>query len=178
MQESEGYRTLSEPVSSLAEQAAHLGNILGQDGPVSEVVMRAAIENQSYAQNLLVCRREPTLLAHLLAHPPQPRRQLSMAELLVNGVKALAGWSLAGFTTVDANVQEQRLKACETCPNLTLPPTERRALYQLIGVEAGERAVCSLCGCSVLRKVRLTSESCPAAHPTEVGMSRWSEPIV
>jgi hypothetical protein len=162
---------------TLEQQCAELGRILMLDGPVSNIVMEAAIANPTYANNLLICRREPGLLQHLLSHPPKPKDELSVSDLLSKGALALMNWARAGFTVVDDEVYRRRLEACQQCPELKTPAESKRLLYELVGVNGSDKAMCALCGCAVKRKARLTTERCPAAHPLMAGHTRWAEPI-
>lgn len=156
---------------------AEFGKILGLDRPVSEEVFRAALADESYAANLLTCRRDPDLLRYLLARPTSRAEELAAKELLARAASSLARWAKAGFTVVDKEVYRRRLSACANCPHLRVPPSgRRRLLYALTGAGSGDESVCGLCGCSVTRKARLTSEACPAPHPDQAHHTRWREP--
>lgn len=175
----EAEASLQSSLSDLTfeQQCEQFGRILMLDGPVSNIVMQAAIANPTYANNLLICRREPNLLQHLLSHPPKPKDELSVSELLSKGALALMNWARAGFTVVDDEVYRRRLEACQQCPELKTPAESKRLLYELVGVKGSDKAMCALCGCAVKRKARLTTESCPAAHPLMAGHTRWAEPM-
>jgi hypothetical protein len=144
------------------DQRDALGRILGLDGPVPESVLIAAVENEDYARNLLLCRREPELLRDLIARPPHERRRFGAVELAARGSRALARWAATGFTTVDDATYQRRMSACVQCPELS--------------GQGSDRPVCSLCGCRVVWKARMTSESCPAASPDDPSLTRWGEP--
>lgn len=162
--------------ADVAGQRTELGIILGLSQPVAESVLRAAIDDPAYARNLLVCRRDPELLGHLLANPPAPRAEFTIAELLARSATALLAWAKAGFTVVDDATYQRRLSACASCPDLTRPPARQRHLYVALGAAFDEKAVCNRCGCTVVRKARLSSEHCPAAHPDDARLSRWADP--
>jgi hypothetical protein len=144
------------------DQRDALGRILGLDGPVPESVLIAAVEHEDYARNLLLCRREPELLHDLIARPPHKRR-LGPVELAARGSRALARWAATGFTTVDDATYQRRMSACVQCPELS--------------GQGSDRPVCSLCGCQVVWKARMTSENCPAASPDDPSLTRWGEPV-
>lgn len=165
-------------LSGVEAQRAELGAILGLEAPVEERVLVAAVNHPSYASNLLVARGAPDMLAMLLASPPAPSPQPppTTADLLRHGAEALARWAATGFTTVDPETKRRRLEACEACPHLKSPASQHALLRSLAGTAAGRRNVCSLCGCPVPRKASMASETCPAPHPTEPGLNRWSEP--
>lgn len=145
----------------MAEERAALGQLLGLGKPVPEEVLTAALEDDAYARNLLLCRRDPDLLEHLLGNPPRQAPRLRRAELATRAAGALARWAGTGFATVEEDVRRRRLEACEACPDLT----------------TGSGApTCALCGCRVEWKARLSSESCPAADEESPDLTRWGEP--
>lgn len=166
-------------IVQLDDQRAQLGRILGLDSAVPDQVFEAAVENSTYATNLLVCRRQPELLDLLLSKPPKRRAnaEIPTAELVRKGVEALWKWGRAGFSVVDETVLQRRLAACEACPHLSAPPDGQRLLYALAGAMGEHKPVCQLCGCIVTRKARLGSEACPDPHPATPEMSRWGEPF-
>lgn len=164
---------------TVEDQCQRLGEILGLTSPVEERVLSAALHNQSYAVNLLLCRETPVFLNQLLAHPPaSPVEPPSTHELLRKGAEALWRWGKTGFTKVDDEVLERRLATCQVCPNLSSPPEGREALYGLAGTAAGSKSVCRVCGCPVARKAAMTFENCPDPHPQLEGLSRWGEPTM
>lgn len=164
--------------TSIEQQRARLGEILGLDGAVDEAVLVAAVRNPSYATNLLICRDAPQFLAQLLANPPAGRggEDPSAGELMKRGAEALWRWSRIGFTTVDSEVLKRRLAACETCPHLYAPEGAKRILYALTGTAAGRKSVCRKCGCPVTRKAGMAGESCPDLLPDDPRQTRWGEP--
>lgn len=160
MHVSEAQRGL--PPSDLADQREQLAEILGLEQAVSEQVLVAALQDEDYARNLLICRRHPGMLEQLLSRPPRRPRPAHATELAARGATALARWAATGFTTVDETTFADRLSACDACPNLT-----RRE---------SPNPVCGLCGCRVRWKARLSSESCPAPSPGNPTHTRWGEP--
>lgn len=165
---------------TLQQQQAELAAILGLDEPVSEEVLHAAVADSTYVHNLLVCRREPEFLAHLLANPPKVEasggaEDFSTATLLVKAGESLARWAKTGFSTVSDEVYRSRLQRCSECPNLQAPPKNQQSLYALAGATANDRSVCGKCGCVVTVKARRTSDTCPDPHPGRAGMNRWNE---
>ena len=151
------------PGDATDDQRDAFGRILGLDGPVPESVLIAAVENEDYARNLLLCRRDPELLSDLLARPPRRPRRFGAVEVAARGSRALARWAATGFTTVDDATYHRRMSACVQCPELS--------------GQGSDRPVCSLCGCRVVWKARMTSESCPAASPDDPSLTRWGEPV-
>jgi hypothetical protein len=105
--------------TTLTREREELGEILGLAEPVPEEVLSAAVEDGTYARNLLLCRRDPELLGHLLANPPRRRADFGRVELAGRAAKALARWAKTGFTFVDEETRRRRLAACESCPELT-----------------------------------------------------------
>jgi len=175
---------------TLDDKCREFAALLGLEGAVPPEVLRAAVEDHSYAHNLLVCRNEPALLNVLLSSPPRPRPSAVAAPapvehtnmgLVGRAGKALFVWAKTGFSVVDMETLERREKACLECPNLTEP---RKLLQKLASSEAADSTgrrtggkVCRLCGCNVGRKMRLPSDACPDQHPTRLGFTRWGEPV-
>lgn len=167
---------------SLEDLRADMGAILGLNAPVEEAVLRAAVEDTTYAHHLLVCRREPEFLSHLLDHPPQPPAQPSMAPKSVASLaraatESMLRWAKTGFTTVTDAVLQGRLEACRACPYLLIPPKEQRRLYALAGADVDRPSVCGHCGCIVSVKARRPDDTCPVADPNHSGLNRWGEPL-
>ncbi|MFE4512750.1 hypothetical protein ACFRMQ_00945 [Kitasatospora sp. NPDC056783] len=164
--------------AGMPQGCRELGRILGLDGPVPEGVWAAALADEEYARALLTCR-DPTRLQQLLRCPPDATgSDLSAAALIAHGAQALARWSRTGFVEVDEETRRRRLAACAHCPYLRPGPQGKgTALLQTVaGIGLRDKSVCGLCGCLLARKSRLPSESCPAPHPTEPGLTRWDEP--
>jgi hypothetical protein len=161
-------------LNSIEDGCRQLARILELDAPVSPEVLISAVQSDEYAHNLLICRRTPALLNTLLANPirPQPQaqdRDQSAFELMKQASHALARWGKVGFSIVDDEVLERRLRACLACPNLR---TSRTAtIYKLMKT----RASCALCGCDVEKKARMSSEYCPDEDPEAKGRNRWEQ---
>lgn len=157
----------------LDEARERLGELLGLDRPVSEAVAAAAAADEAYARNLLATRDAPPLREHLLANPPEVD-EASVVELGGRLAQAVVRWGRTGFTIVDDATRARRLAACADCPHRIAAqrhPTLHRWLAD------GERPyVCGLCGCSLARKTRLASESCPGEDPDHLGFDRWGNP--
>ncbi|MFE6104962.1 hypothetical protein ACFVQ4_34145 [Streptomyces laurentii] len=170
---------VSPDSAGLPQGCGELGRILGLDGPVPEAVWRAALADEEYARALLTCR-DPSRLQRLLKYPPPvvETMDLSAAALVARGAKALARWGRAGFVEVDEETRRRRLAACGRCPYLRSGSQGKGAsvLQAVVGLGVRDKSVCGLCGCLLARKSRLPSESCPAPHPTEPGLTRWGEP--
>ena len=165
---------------SLEEKCLEFALTLGLDQPVSVRVLEAALRDEAYSRNLLASRRNSVMLNYLLAHPPKLRtatgesHQLSNVELVRRAATALLRWGKVGFTVVDQPTLERRRAACLSCPHLTDAPD--KLLYKLSGIDESQK-ICELCGCSMRKKIRLTSESCPGRHPEHEDLNRWGEPI-
>jgi|SRR5215471_2589428 len=170
--------TLSDD-ENLEEKCLELGLTLGLDEPVSLQVLETALRDEVYSHNLLASRRNPVMLKYLLANPPQAcviggaPTQFSNAELVRRAARALLRWGKVGFTVVDQPTLQRRRAACLSCPHLVDPPD--KVLYKLTGTDESQK-ICDLCGCSIRKKIRLTSESCPAPHQEQQGLNRWGEP--
>ncbi len=172
----------------LEEKCFEFGKVLGLENAVSREVLVSALEDKTYAHNLLVSRKQPAFLNHLLANPPKLKVVEPVAEEISNIVlvgkvaKALVRWSKTGFSIVDDETLEKRETACLECSNLQSPQKliQKMAASKKVSDKIGSRILdksCSLCGCNAGRKIRLPSESCPDTHPDLAGMTRWGEPI-
>jgi hypothetical protein len=184
----ENQTTINEPRGSaptppdaqaLEESCMDFALTLGLERPVSAQVLEAALRDETYARHLLTSRRNPTMLTYLLAHPPKPRAsaaappKFSDVELVKRAATALLRWGKVGFTVVGKETLERRRAACMSCPNLTAAPG--KLIYKLTLADESDM-ICGLCGCGVRKKMKLSSESCPAPHSELPGMSRWGEP--
>jgi hypothetical protein len=156
-----------------------MGELLGLGAPVPEAVLTGALQDEGYARNLLVSRRQPSLLAYLLAHPPRkavtggaaPGSNLDLAR---KASVALWEWARTGFSTVDDATFHKWLDACAGCPHQTERPDG--LLHRIAGGRADGK-ICGICGCPLSRKALLGSEGCPERHPTKPGLTRWDEPV-
>lgn len=182
--------------ATLEDQCREFGALLGLDGPVPAEVLNIALRNETYAYNLLVSRRSPDFLNHLIANPPRKRqygapqeviqevvteeKKFSNMQLVGKASSALLRWGKTGFATVEREVLERRENACLGCPNLSAPTStlQKLASQKKPASEIGRRtgnSVCKACGCTVSRKMRLVSEACPEQHPDKPGFTRWDE---
>jgi hypothetical protein len=156
---------------------------------VAETVMLGALNDPTYAHNLLVCRNAPQFLQHLLENPPATAKHNETGEssdaigagekrnleLLKKATIALWNWGRAGFSVVDEETYQRRYGACLACEHLTDPP--QRLIYKLSRRKGAHQKVCGLCGCVVEKKARLSSETCPAPHARFAELNRWGEPF-
>jgi hypothetical protein len=176
-----------KPNESFPEMCARLGTILGLDEPIPENVLHRAIDDPGFANDLITCRNAPEFLRVLINDARNadyiPKvsetKTINNKELIQNASKALLRWGKAGFSVVDDATLEKREDSCLACPNLLAP---EKMLQKLVGKKTkaviGRRTgkqVCSLCGCNVSKKIRIPTESCPAQHPTKIGLTRWEE---
>lgn len=176
--------------NNLEEKCQEFAQMLGLDEPVQPAVLVAALEDNTYAHNLITCRNHPAFLDRLLANPPQVSQPVVVATQVEHSNTALVGkaaqallrWGKAGFSIVDDETLERRESACLACPNLIEPKKRLQKLMSsksvsnTVGKRTGDKA-CNLCGCNAGKKMRLPSEACPAQHPTKAGLTRWGEPI-
>jgi hypothetical protein len=176
-----GHAALGLPpnTETLEEQCLEFGQALGLDRAVSVEVLEAALRDETYAHHLLASRRSPSMLKYLLAHPPKQKSSVaenprfSNIDLAKRAAKALLRWGAVGFSVVDQTTLERRRAACSSCPHLIDPPD--MLVYELAGI-GEEQKICGLCGCSVRKKMKVPTESCPDHHPEMTGMNRWGEP--
>jgi hypothetical protein len=182
------FQTEAHEPQSLQESCIAFGNQLGLDGPVSEQVMLSAIADPTYTHNLLVSRKVPLFLEHLLKNPPSPpeskaagddqEQQRSNGMLLKESVSAFWRWSKSGFAQLDEAAFQRRYQSCLACEHLQDPPGTMLYKVASLGLaERNARKICGLCGCTVSRKARLPTEACPGRDPHNSTLNRWGEPF-
>ena len=169
----------SNPNLSLEEKCIEMGAILGLDDQVSEEVLFAALSDDTYAHNLLVCRGIPDYLNYLLENPPVIKQEPIPAITLVSrAAQSLVKWAGTGFSTVSDETYQRRLNACTACPDLRIPPDSQKTLYKLAGAQLNQRSVCIQCGCTVSVKARRSTDTCPAQDQANPRLNRWQEPFL
>lgn len=177
-----------KPTDSFQDMCNRMGTFLGLEKQVPENAMYRAIQDQDFANNLIMCRNAPGFLEVLLNDPANEKYatavaaevKVSNAELIQKAAGAFLRWGKAGFSVVDDEVLEARENACLGCEYISKPETILQKIVTSKSKEQiGKRVadcVCKLCGCSLSRKIRLPSESCPALHPENSQLNRWGEP--
>lgn len=178
-----------KPTDSFQDMCDRMAAFLGMKTRIPENAMRRAIQDPDFANDLITCRNAPDFLEALLddpgndhyAEPEAEAAKITNTELLKKASGALLRWSKAGFSTVDDEVLETRENACLGCEYISKPETMLQKLVTSKSkAQIGKRVadcVCKLCGCSLSKKIRLPSEACPAVHPKNQELNRWSEPI-
>ena len=78
---------------------------------------------------------------------------MRIVNLVKQFTKEIAAYAQSGFSNVSAEDYQQRLEACNSCPNLK---------------EGGIADTCKLCGCVVKMKAKLATSTCPDDPP------RWN----
>jgi hypothetical protein len=171
--------------ASVDEGCAELGRFLGLPGPASKDIFASALEDDTYARNLIISRRSPAFLKMLLEHPPRrfsepaPGGSVkgpSNLALLSKASRSLWAWARSGLETVSEETYRLRLASCDACPHFAAAPD--RAVYRMTAKANGNdaRTICSLCGCVTATKARMATESCPGDDPNKPGFTRWGEP--
>src|SRR4051812_35772936 len=152
--------------TTLEQRLATFGEILEVGRPVSKQVLFGALQNPTYARNLLVSRRSPQHIEYLLSHPPavdiqeEEAQMPSNGELMHRAASGLMKWARTGFSVVEETTLQKREDACLACPKLVTPtrflqkmlPSRKEATQ--IGGRTGNK-VCDLCGCTIGKKIRL-----------------------
>ena len=173
---------------SIPDLCLRLGTFLGLEKAVPENVLMRAINDPPFANDLITCRNTPGFLGALFDDPVTRSYDVNASEsksnldLISKATTAFIKWGKAGFSTVDLETLERRENACLRCPHLKDPERTLQKLMsgkkssEKVGSRVGKK-VCELCGCTVSKKMRLPTESCPSADPILVGMTRWNEPI-
>lgn len=172
---------------TFADRCLTFAYMLGLDEPVSREVLEAAIDYPAYARSLMSARDKPERLNDLLFNPPvisatKPLNNFTNTKLIAKASSALMKWAVAGFPTVSKAKLKTREDACLACPNLTEPTstlqraTASATVYDQIGRRAGNKS-CSVCGCVIVNKIRLSTESCPVPSSMDATRNRWGEEL-
>ena len=162
------------------------GELLGLEEPVSNAVIMAALDDESYARALIQNKENKEELERLLNNPPITVHEVtddfihSHFQLIKSATRSLLRWSKGGFSTIDIETLEKRENACLSCPHLTGPKNILQKIIpgKIVPGEIGKRTgkmVCNKCGCNVSRKILLPTEFCPDEHPEMEGVNRWGE---
>lgn len=175
----------NHPVNSLEEGKEKLADLLGLKEPVNENVLFAAIHDQTYFHNLIVCRSTPDMLNYLLNNPPgieglvngmEEPSEKSTVQLMSKVAKSMIEWTKTGFSKVDDLTYERRIRACMNCHFLRDPPQSLAYKFAtLTKKERFEKKICALCGCVISNKARMPHEKCPLDHPVLEGKNMWEE---
>lgn len=97
----------------------------------------------------------------------------SSEELIWGGLSAFWTWMLDGFNIVSPERFESRLKVCRNCP--FFQETGRGLLYTLDSIIGGSSPVCGKCGCTIFKKAKMASLSCPIEDPQKPGYTLWGD---
>lgn len=170
----------NHPVNNIEDGLEKLKGLLNLQEPVSQDILFAAIHDHNYYHNLMVCKDAPDMLKHLLDNPPlietfaEKTDEKTALQLVAKVAKSMIEWTKTGFSKVDDLTYERRIRACMKCRFLKDPP--QTIVYKLASItkkEQADRKICTLCGCLVSNKARLSHEICPLSHPTIEGKSLW-----
>lgn len=173
-----------KPTDTTEQLCERLGHYLGLSKPVPETVLFRALAEPAFAKRLLAARNNLRLLRPLLTDEANERfkRKPSNLALIQQATSAFLKWGKAGFSIVDQETLEKREAACLSCPHVGLSERflqKMMAREKITGVP-GKRlgaSICKLCNCVLGKKIKLSTESCPDAHPERKGHSRWGEVI-
>ncbi len=170
-----------ENVESWEDLCRRFGDLLDLGEPAPLAVVRRAMQDDQFAQYLMMTRSSPRLLKTLLQDPrnkqyegpPEEIRHTTPA-LAASAAKAMLKWSTSGFARVDQETLDTRLSACQRCEYLIDPPP--LAAYRMLKL-AGDRRVCAKCGCVASRKAQVATERCPERDPSNPAQNRWGQPL-
>ncbi|MBF0620594.1 MAG: hypothetical protein HQL54_01575 [Magnetococcales bacterium] len=167
--------------SSWSEASILLGKLLGLEEAVPLPVVRRALRDDFFSQNLLMCRNNPKLLEMLFNDPQnaayeiKENKKRSNNELLFKATGALVKWSKSGFSKVNEAEFKRRYDICKRCDELVEPSNQMA--YKIVYRNAKDRRVCNNCGCVASGKAWITTENCSKPHPQDPELSLWREPL-
>jgi len=164
----------------LDKARAELRRLAGLPDEVAAEVMTGIFADPDHVGELYARPRSTEELRACLEAQARAVRQRAdsgmkpPAELAATAVAAFWRWAHAGFGVVDADTYQRRLQACAGCEYFRdAPPGPLHAVGRMV---TGDSKVCGLCGCFMSKKARYATESCPAPHSAEPGLTRWGEP--
>ena len=164
-----GIRLSQQDNKALQTACDDLNHILGTDAAVTPEQLIAGFASPEELKKLYDPQNTIADLRHSLIE--KDGSQLSSSELVAKGLNAFRKWALAGFSLVGPEEREKRFAACKVCEFYVGAP--KTALYQL--TNTGN--ICSQCGCSVDKKIRLATEHCPVIDTMNPTMNRWGDPL-
>ncbi len=172
---------------SFIGMCARMGAFLGLSREIPKNAMLRAIEDADFANDLIISRNSPGFLDVLINDPKNTEyatrddsnKEVDKAVLLKNATNAITRWAKAGFSVVDEQTLLRREDACLACKYLIKPVDVLQKIVTSKPQEIdGKRAadcVCRICGCSISKKIRIPTESCPDKHSEISGINRWGE---
>ncbi|MEL7222195.1 MAG: hypothetical protein AAGJ93_12805 [Bacteroidota bacterium] len=173
-----------QPTDTKEQLCQRLSAYLGLNKPVPEAVLLRTLAEPIFAKRLLAARNNLRLLLPLLNDDINERFKLksSNLELIRKATAAFIKWGKSGFTIVDQDTLRRRETACLDCPHTGLSERflQKMVARQKVTGVPGKRlgaSICKLCNCVLDKKIKLSTESCPDAHPELKGQTRWGEAI-
>ncbi len=146
---------------------------LGLQEAVSPAVLHKIANDPVFAHNLMVSRSSKDLLNVLLASA-EAQEVTSDIGLVKEAASSFLKWARSGFSNVDEETLNGRLKACYECPYIIDAPN--RSIYKVLQQQSEK--ICSACGCIVNWKAKLSTEACPKESPDIPGQNRWGQRFI
>ncbi|MBE9246549.1 hypothetical protein IQ223_19230 [Microcystis aeruginosa LEGE 00239] len=168
--------------NSLDNLKKQVKSALDFEGELDDALLQKLVSDPLFKHHFIICKSNPKMLSLLLQSTLKKQylnegvSEHSTGELIKHGLEALAHWGRSGFSTVSDEVYVQRMAACRVCPHHVDAPNH--AIYKFSSLGLKDDKICSLCGCNVARKARLTTEKCPSASLENPEISRWGEKII
>jgi hypothetical protein len=165
--------------NSLDELKKQVKSALDFEGELDDVLLKRLVSDPLFKHHFMICKSNPKMLSLLLRstlkrqYLDERLSERSTGELIKHGIEALAHWGRSGFSTVSDEIYVQRMAACRVCPHHVDAPD--RGIFKLSSLGLKDDKICSLCGCNVARKARLTTEKCPSVNPEDPELSRWEK---
>ena len=70
---------------------------------------------------------------------------------------------------------QTRLSICKTCP--AYHPSAKKVLQKFANLMQKYSPFCMECGCSLNKKAKIATVSCPKENPLQLGFTLWRDPI-
>jgi hypothetical protein len=161
-----------------------LSPLLGQEDHVSPVILQRIFSEPDLQKRL---QTEIGTTSELKAFLEEVKQNINCkdqatrpfkttsSELVLKGLKAFWGWMADGFNVVSPEKFEKRLLVCYNCP--FFQDVGEGLLYDLARKVMGASPVCAKCGCTIFKKAKIASLSCPLEDPQRPGHTLWGDPL-
>jgi hypothetical protein len=159
-----------------------LSPLLGQEDHISPLILQKIFSDpdlQMRLQNEIGGNSELQAFLDEVKQSIQHIDQTSTAvattssELVWGGINAFWSWMADGFNVVSPERFEQRLLVCGNCP--FYQEAGNGLLYDIARKLTGASPVCGKCGCTIFKKAKIASLSCPVEDPQRPGYTLWGD---
>ncbi|WP_421798950.1 hypothetical protein [Haliscomenobacter sp.] len=164
------------------QASAVLSPLLGQEAHVSPLILQMIFSEPDLQKRL---QTEISTISELQVFLTEVKQSVqckyqattqidpTSSELVLGGLKAFWGWMADGFNIVSPERFKKRLLVCYNCP--FFQDAGEGLLYDLARKVMGTSPVCGKCGCTIFKKAKIASLSCPLEDPQRPGYTLWGD---